>query len=284
MARSISEIKKGMADMFMADPDIREAYGLGEGDTFSSAFSPVCVESILMYVVAACCHVLEVIFDRHEEAVEAKVEGAVVASVPWYHKAALAFQYGDGLVFDEATQRYKYAVEDDSKKVVRYAAVRDAGTSVRILVSGDGGDGPTPLGDGQLSAFRAYMDRVKVAGVVLDVDSLPPDGIRISAKVYVDPMVIGTDGSAVSGGGKPVEDAVTAYLRGIVYGGTFNKTKLVDAIQAVPGVADVELGVCSAKAAAEVGYKEIKGNNYNATGGSLVADGLGEGLGYEVQV
>ena len=126
-----------MTDAFMADADIREKYGLTADDTFDDSFSSVSLENILFYIIAACCHVLEVFFDTHKSDVDAKISRAVVASVPWYHKMALQFQYGDVLIFDDATQQYVYASEDVKKQKVKYVAVRDRGTSIQILVSGE---------------------------------------------------------------------------------------------------------------------------------------------------
>lgn len=267
----------------MADPVIREKYGLRDGDTFGGSFSAVSLESILFYIIAACCHVLEVFFDSHKADVDGKISQAVVASVPWYYKMARSFQYGDALVFDEATQQYRYTAVDETRQAVKYAAVRDMGTSVQILVAGDKDGTPEPLSDSVLTSFIHYMDRVKVAGVVLGVQSLRPDSLMISARVYVDPLVIGTDGRRIRDGSRPVEDAVLGYLRGIVYGGTFNKTRLVDAIQAVEGVTDVELGECRYRADGASGYETMTGNNYRATGGSFTAEGLEKTLAYVVQ-
>ena len=77
--------------------------------------------------------------------------------------------------------------------------------------------------------------------------------------------------------------AIEGYLAGIVYGGTFNKTKLVDAIQSVQGVVDVELGECQCQASGSTGYMTIMGNNYTSRGGSFIATGLDKTLKYELQ-
>lgn len=283
MARSINDIKKTMTDAFMADPDIREKYGLSGSDTFEGSFSPVSLESILFYIIAACCHVLEVFFDNHKRDVDEKISRAVVASVPWYHKTALQFQYGDSLVFDELTRQYVYEVTDIEKQVVRYAAVRDLGTSVRILVSGDRDGRPEQLSNDVLTSFKSYMNRVKIAGVVLSIHSLPADLITVSATVHIDPLVIGRDGKRISDGTRPVEEAIENYLKGIIYGGTFNKTRLVDAIQVVEGVFDVELLSCRYSTDGGNDYKDISGNNYTAMGGSFMVSGLTNTLAYVVQ-
>lgn len=283
MARSINDIKKTMTDAFMADVNIREKYGLAADATFEDSFSSVSLENILFYIIAACCHVLEVFFDTHRSEVDAKISRAVVASVPWYHKMALQFQYGDVLVFDEATQQYVYRSEDIKKKKVKYVAVRDRGTSIQILVSGEKDGRPTPLSDEVLTAFKSYMNRIKIAGVILAIRSLPADLITVTATIHIDPLVIDKQGIRIADGSKPVEDAVKNYLKGILYGGTFNKTKLVDAILSVDGVSDVELSSCNYSTDEGKNYKIISGNNYVAVGGSFVASGLSNTLSYVVQ-
>lgn len=283
MARSVAEIKKTMTDAFMADETIREKYGLSERDTFGGSFSSVSLENILFFILAACYHVLETIFDQHKTDVENKISKAVVASVPWYHKMALAFQWGDALVFDEETMQYGYASVDESRQVVKYAAVRDVGSSVQILVSGSNNGCPSQLSEDVLSVFREYMNRVKVAGVILNISSRESDHVVVNAVVVIDPLVFDGQGRLLRDGSKPVEEAVAAYLKNIVYGGTFNKTRLVDAIQRVDGVEDVELGACLYKSDSDAGYTEIIGNNYAGMSGSYIADGLLNTISYVLQ-
>lgn len=283
MARTISEIKKTMTDAFMADATLREAYGLSSDATWGGSFSTVSVENILLYIVAACCWAVETLLDQHKADVEELISKAVVASVPWYWKKALAFQLGDSLTLDEDTMEYRYATEDESKQVVKYAAVRDRGTAVEILVSGDSGGSPVALSSDVLASFKQYMNRVKIAGVALNIQSLDADSVTVAATVWVDGLVIDGGGKSVGSDGYPVEEAIEGYLKGIVYGGTFNKTKLTDAIQAVDGVVDVEIGVCKARTADGTEWTTIKGNNYTAAGGSLKAEGLRNTLGYVVQ-
>ena len=282
MARTIAEIKRTMTDAFMANATLREIYGLAEGDTFEGSFSAVSLESILFFIVAACCHVMEALFDRHRLDVDDKISRAVVASVPWYYKVARQFQYGDALVFDDTTSQWRYPTADEKKRLVRYVAVRDRGTSIQVLASADKDGLPEPLSADVLTAFKQYMNRVKIAGVVLNIRSLPADSIQIRATVQVDPLIIATTGARNSDGSRPVEAAINAYLRGITYGGTFNKTKLVDAIQGVEGVVDVVLSECLYKATGDADYRTVAGNNYTAVGGSFNAVGLQNSIAYVV--
>lgn len=282
MARTVSEIKKTMTDAFMADANIREKYGLKEGDTWNRCFSSVSLENIIFFIVAACSHVLEAIFEQYTKDVDEKVSMAVVASVPWYYKMALAFQYGDSLVLNETTQQYMYANIDESKQVVKYAAVRDRGTSVQILVSGDKDGKPVALSNDVLTVFKQYMNRVKVAGVVLGISSKESDKLSIAASISVDSLVLDENGVRLSDGSKPVEKAIEEHLKNIKYGGTFNKTKLVNAILAVDGVNDVELGVCKYKQDGSLDWTVLSGNNYIGESGSYIPVNLSETLNYEV--
>lgn len=283
MARTVAEIKKTMTDAFMEDATIREKYELKAEDTFSSKFSSVSLENILFFILAACYHVLEMIFDQHKKDVEEKIALAVVASVPWYYKMALAFQYGDSLVLNERTQQYEYASIDEAKQIVKYAAVRDKGTSVQILVSGDKKGNPEPLSNDVLAVFKQYMNRVKVAGVILNITSKASDHVLIQANITIDPLVLDESGTMLLDGSKPVETAIKEHLKNIVYGGTFNKTKLVDAIQAASGVVDVELIECRYKADGASSWTVLTGNNYIGNGGSYIPDDLENSLKYVVQ-
>lgn len=276
MARSVAEIKKTMTDAFLADETLREKYELRDGATWSESFSNVSLENILLFIVAGATHVLEVIMDRYKAEVADKV-----ASVPWYHRKALEYQKGDALRLNEATMEYEYATKADEKRIVRYAAVRDRGTSVEILVSGDKGGEPVALSNADLTPFKAYMNRIKVAGVILNISSRDTDRVRINAKIWTDPLLIDSDGASVGDGTKPVERAIQDFLKSIVYGGVLNKTKLVDAIQRVEGVTDVELGDCWYLKDGQ-DWKKMDGNNYQGASGSYKADGLENTLSYVV--
>ncbi len=270
-----------MTDQFVADPVIREKYGLSGVVTFDEAFSRVSIESIIFFVVASAIYVVEAIFDRYREDIDAKIAGAVLASLPWYHKIALEYQHGDDLSWNETTWSYGYSSISESKKLVRYAACRDMGGGVRILVSGADESGrPKRLSDDVLTAFKYYMNRRKPAGVIVDVYSLDPDILELSLSVQYNPLVLNADGSLVRDRSVfPVEQAVNEYLKNIIYGGTFNKTKLVDSLQAAEGVIDVVL--MEAKATLPDGeVKEITGNNYTAKGGSFEVAKLKEGITY----
>jgi hypothetical protein len=286
MARTIREIKAAMTQQFMSDPTIVEMYGFTEGAVFEDTFSAVSLESVWFSIVASAIYVLETLFDLFRADVDKKISGAVVASIPWYHKIALEVQYGDSLVFDEATQGFVYPVVDTTKQLVKFAACRDMGGGVYVLVSGaDSSGDPVALSSDVLSAFESYLRERKPAGVLLSVNSLNPDLVRSVMTVQYDPQVLTPDGELITDPSvKPVEDAVNAYLKGIVYGGVLNKTKLVDAVQVARGVIDVVLTSVSVKPANGSSYEVVTGNNYRSVGGSFKSNNLTSGITYVVSL
>ena len=286
MARTIREIKAAMTQQFMSDPTIVEMYGFTEGAVFEDTFSAVSLESVWFSIVASAIYVLETLFDLFRADVDKKISGAVVASIPWYHKIALEFQYGDSLVFDEATQGFVYPVVDTTKQLVKFAACRDMGGGVYVLVSGaDSSGNPVALSSDVLSAFESYLRERKPAGVLLSVNSLNPDLVRSVMTVQYDPQVLTPDGELITDPSvKPVEYAVNAYLKGIVYGGVLNKTKLVDAVQGARGVIDVVLTSVSVKPANGSSYEVVTGNNYRSVGGSFKSNNLTSGITYVVSL
>ena len=271
-----------MTQQFMADATIIELYGFEAGATFEDTFSAVSLESIWFSIVAAAIYVLETLYDAFKEDVDAKIAEAVVASIPWYHKISLEFQYGDSLVFDEQTQGFVYPDIDSSKQIVKYAACRDLGGMVYVLASKDNGSGsPTALSAAELTAFDSYLHERKPAGVLLQTASLDPDQVRVALSVQYNPQVLSSDGQLIAEPGVyPVENAINAYLKGIVYGGSLNKTKLVDAVQAADGVVDVSLSSVSVKPANASNYTVVAGNNYASVGGSFVSNNLRSGISY----
>lgn len=280
MARTIAEIKKEMTDAYMSNSVIRNIYGITGDVDFDTVFSPVSIESTLFYIFAATAHVIEQMFDQFKSDVDERIDANIVPTVRWYHSSALAFQYGDSLSYDPDKYQFRYPIYDESKQLVKYVAVKDRGGSIQILVSGDKDGLPTPLTGDVLTAFKSYMNSIKIAGVILAIQSMQADDIRINATIEVDPMVINTDGVRLSDGSKPVITAINNYLNGIEYGGKFNKTKLVDAIQNVEGVLDIELGECTAKAASATEYTVIKNNNYTAVAGCFIPNSLDTSLTY----
>lgn len=274
-----------MTTQFMSNETLATAYGFTPGEDFDDTFSKVSIEAILLGIVATAIYLHEAIFDAFKTDVTRVVAEAMVPSTYYYRTRAKQFQPGVDLVYNETTQSFAYPSEDPTNQPITFAACRDLGTSVKLLVATSDVDGlPTAIDNTTLELFQAYMRKIKPAGVILNIFTLNPDDIKITATIQINRLLLNTDGTLVASPSiHPVEDAINAYLASIDFDlGVFNKTKCVDAIQRATGVVDVTLASVQAKKATASTYDTVSTNNYTAEAGCLKSVDLRSTLSYVV--
>lgn len=227
----------------MSNFTLQDAYGLDGTKTFDEQFSAVSIEAIWTYIVASSIYLMEQLFDKKTKEVEDQIAVTYPFSTAWYYARALEFQLGDSLVFDEETYKFAYPVIDEAKQIVNHVAIRqrviEGVTKLQVYAAKDS---KAALTISELTAFQEYIKQIGAAGTHFEFISLAPDSLTINMTVTYDPQVLDFEGKRLSGTGKPVEEAITAYLDGIKYSGSFSRTKLVDAVQAADGVIDPVLG------------------------------------------
>lgn len=275
--RTLDEIKQEIRANFVSDTTLQQAYGLDAGKTFDEQFSKVSIEAIITYVFAFSLWVFENILSNHKADISATIEQNAVCSVPWYHARCLAFQLGDFITLNPETYRWDYPVVDESKHIIKFASVRtvdiEGVTKLRIFVSKAN---KAALSASEKQAFERYIRDIGAAGTHFEIISQAPAPMTFKIQITRNPMVLGFDGKALADGSDVVGNAIRAYLDGIVYGGVFNKTRLIDAIQAVSGVVDVVL--TEVKSGANVIY----GQNYESQGGAFTFDANNSVITYTV--
>lgn len=242
MSRTISEISLTIKEEFITNDTIQDMYGLTPGKTFDEQFSVVSIEAILIYVFASAVWLHEKLWDKFRQEIEELIDSSYVTSLSWYYAKALAFQNGDALSFNEKTYSFGYPVADANKQVVKNVAIRqvtdDSVTKLKIYFSDKD---KQPLTGDIRTSFETYMQQIGAAGTHYLFVSEAPDELRVHMHIYYDPLVLDSTGIRLSGGGKPVEEAIENYLNSLEYGGVFYSSKLVDMIQATEGVKDVTL-------------------------------------------
>lgn len=273
--RTLNDITNDLKSSFVNNGELVAMYGLDSTKTFDEQFSKVSFEALIINIVALACYLVERTFSTTSDEVDAAIDSRYVASIPWYREQALAYQHGYDLTYNEATRSYGYAFDDPDARIVAFAAARETKDSnevqrVQILVSKEE---KQPLTEDELSRFAHYMQRVAPAGSRLDVVSKASDRLQISAQVNYNPLLLTSEGKRITDGTSPVAEAIENYINSIKYGGVFNKTKMVDAIQNAEGVTDVILRNVYT-ASANGGFVELDGNNYPSTSGSFVIDNL----------
>lgn len=265
--RTINQIVQSIRADFVANTTLKESYGLDATKTFDEQFSKVSIEAILTYIVAVAIWSLESLMNQHRKDIDEAITKNAVCSIPWYHTQALAFQLGYFVEFNPETYGFEYPEVDETARIIRFAAVRqleaEGVTKLRIYVSKAD---KQPLLPAELESFRAYITAIGAAGTHFEIISQAPTSLAFTLQVVRNAMIIDMDGNRLSGGGKPIEETISAYLDGIIYGGVFNRTKLVDAIQQADGVSDVILNEV------RIGGQVVSLQNIESPGGSFDFD------------
>lgn len=275
--RTIDEIKNAIRADFVANSTLKEAYGLDASKTFDEQFSKVSIEAILTYIVAVAIWTLESLMYKHQNDINSVIEQNALCSIPWYHQQCMNFQLGYSVQFNPETCRFEYHSIDENARIIEFAAVRqlevDGVTKLRIYISKSG---KQPLSTAELEAFRVYIAEIGAAGVHYEVVSQAPTSLSFTLQIVRNAMVLDMQGNRLNGGGNAVNEAISGYLDNIVYGGVFNRTKLIDAIQAADGVADVILNEV------RVGSEAATGQNIESPGGAFVFNSANSQITYTV--
>lgn len=155
-------------------------------------------------------------------------------TLQWYVTASKQYQHGYSLTFNQTTQRFEYAQEDELAKIIANASATEINGEVIIKVTKSGG---VPLTQSELSAFEAYIDKLRPAGINTTVRSEVPDKLKVSLTIYKDPLVMDDNGELYDSPGTfPVQDAIEQYLTELPFDGRLVLTFLQDAVQSAKGV------------------------------------------------
>jgi hypothetical protein len=230
MARSIEQIQNEMLSNIAANENL----------VALSSTSKTAIFRLFTYIVAFAILVLEKLFDTHKKELQTELLEQKSGTLPWYRTIALAFQYG----FDLLTDSDKFnngtatAEQIEASKIVQYAAVLEGSEDSRVIIkiAGETNGVLAPITTAQRSAFDSYMDEVRYAGVKVTVINYLPDRLYLNLKIYRDPLLIDASGNSILYGGKPVEDAIRAYMKQLPFNGELVLAHLVDALQKVEGV------------------------------------------------
>ena len=271
MARQITEIKKSITDVLIADTNIQAIYTLTPGKTFEDEFSAASLESLIFYATAYGIFVHENLFDAHKAEVTGIINNMKPHSLQWYANIAKAYQHGHTLPPD--TDKYDNTGLTDeviaASKIVKQSAVVEVDRGLRIKVATDDGTALGPLDSTQLAAFTSYMSRVKDAGEKLTITSAVADSLKLSLFVKYDPLVLNGSGARLDGNAATsVQDAVKAYLKNLPFNGRLELATLMDEVQKVDGVRAPYVMTAMAKYGA-LPYTSFTGQAYVPDAGYL---------------
>ena len=221
-------------------------------------------------VTATAIWTLETLFDLHRKEVDQLLLFKKPHNLYWYKKKAEAFQFGKMLKPDSDTydntgidpeeiaksRIVKYVAVVETQGCVRIKAAKEANGELVQLSQGHPSDKESSRKDpDELGALNHYMQLIKDAGVKLIVDSSAADSLKLEIDIYYDPLVLDAQGRCLDDNMiKPVEDAISTYLRNLPFNGEFTLATLTDRLQETLGVIIPQIG----RAAAKYGKQEYK--------------------------
>lgn len=225
MARTIAEIQSSIIAAKTADVTLS---GL-------TSTSQTAIWLLWTWVVATTQWTLEQLFDAHKNEVNGVISLQKPHTLQWYVTKAKEFQKGFTLPAD--TDVYEIVPPiDPAVLIVAYAAAVELTGLVRIKAAKADSGSLAKLG-ADLSAFEAYMSRIKDAGVRLQITSDDPDTLQLALNIYYDPLILDNTGARLDGtSATPVKDAVKYFLENLPFNGLFVLNYLISALQSVEGV------------------------------------------------
>lgn len=231
------------------------------------------IEYLVGWVVAFCIWTMEKLFDAHTAENKELLSKEKAHTRQWYAEMAKRFQYGYAL--DGDTDTYDNTGLTDTQiadsKVISFASCDEFQNGLRIKVAKLIGGELAPVPNDEFTAFKAYMELVKDAGVHLKDFYIndTADSLKATIKIGYDPLVLDATGKRLDGtGNTPIQDAINNYLReGINFNGLFTTMRMTDYIQKVEGVQNVLEVSVKAKYAANP-YADV-GLSYKPNAGYL---------------
>ncbi|MBQ7818305.1 MAG: hypothetical protein IJ341_01260 [Bacteroidales bacterium] len=236
MARTISEIKKSITNEYLAQKEVQIKYGIAPGTKWEDAFSKVSIENIIFYVVASALYVVERLLDAHIDKVNAMLDERMPHTLRWYRDKTLAFMIGTPLVEDSDIYNTSGMTEADIEKakVVKFASVTEdsnlSAINIKVATVNDGGR--QPLTPDQCLKLETYLNRIKDAGVAINVINKEPSEISVELDVTYDGLLDKNNEK------EAIETAVKNYVENLPFNGEYTNSGLIDAVQSVSGVID----------------------------------------------
>lgn len=278
MARTIKVISNGMKAEFVRDTNLRTAFGISTDVSemtddqlvavYDSNLSAVNVVTLLIYIVAACAAAIENMLDWHIADVNEMVDGERYGQTGWYAKVAKKFQYQQGTDFQLDENTGEYGTVNDTYKIIKHASCENNGFGVKLKVSKEGSDGLEALESNEQTAFAAYLNRLKPAGIPVTIISRSADVLKVSMTVYYDPTIFNANGAV-----NKVKEMINEYIQDIDFNGEFITMKMVDRLQDVSGLDIIEVSKVEASTDSGSSYIQTDNNaRYTPAAGYMTLD------------
>lgn len=224
MSRTIEEIENEILVAKNNNPVLQEI-------NTTSRFSPW---KAIVYVMTYIVYTLEQVFTLFKEDITQVVTNNRLGSLPWYAQVSKAFQLGDNLNED-----LEYNTVNTNLQIISRVAVNELFNSTLVVKVAKGKTQPElkPLTETELKQFEAYLNKIKPAGVKIQVESLIADQIRMDARVYYNPIFSEDDIKT------KLFKAIHEYCSHIDFGGQLSQNDLISRIRQEEGIEDFVINI-----------------------------------------
>lgn len=157
--------------------------------------SKMSVLNQFMWVVSACIHSFEALFDAFILDISNTFNNRINGTPAFYANSMLKWQYGDELVVSEDGTKFYYPSVDEGKRVISHVShytIYDPAYKDDMLilkVAKQGKNGLEKLTYDELVKARAYLGQIKFAGVKAKLVSRIGDVLVPKVTVYYDGSV-----------------------------------------------------------------------------------------------
>jgi hypothetical protein len=248
MARTVKEIQDNITTVF-----VNEMAAIGY-TVDPSTWSQVNLIRLIFYVVAVAVNILEQFFDMHKTNTDAAIKARLTPTREWYANTALDYQFGFNLLNNGDFDNAGYTdTQIAASKVIKYAAVVKQINSygqvlLRIKLAGSNGTDLQQLPAIVVNGITEYFNRIAPAGDHLSIESNPPDRLKMSWRIYYDPLILNANGGRLDGqDSEVISNAMKQFLiTGIPFSGTYVLAYHINFLEKIPGVVIAEILECSA--------------------------------------
>ncbi len=205
-----------------------------------TSLSNTAIYFLWMVITSNVLAFFERLMDLFKADVQAIQDSKQYGTDEWWFDIVLAYQHGDLLAF--INNVYQYPVIDATKQIIKFCSITAQGGKVQIKAAASTGGQPTVLTVDQINGLTDYLQQKRPSGSKWVVQSLQADTLKIFGNIYYN----------ASGDINIIKPAVKAAIQTFLldlntasstatnrnFDGTLFVNKLIDAIQAVPGVID----------------------------------------------
>jgi hypothetical protein len=239
--RTTSEIQAELQAEWMNNATLQQLYHFEPGTQFTSFYSKASIESIILYIVAFCAHVVEAMLATAQDEMEDRMARQLPGTCRWYAQKLKDYLYDfplDG--WGEPITDGHADGEIAAAQIIKHAVAIDDQTSGYLLlkIAGESEGARCPLTDYE-TEIQNYILRIKYAGVKTRLIDAEGDTFDASIDIWHDPLRNRTEVH------NRCESAVREYLQNLPFNGEMSIMALTDALQSVDGVEIVQVKFCS---------------------------------------